>query len=59
MSYQYTNYNVRFGVNNFLDKDPPVNGATTCPAGPCNGNTWPTVYDTTGRYMYLSLTAEF
>jgi outer membrane receptor protein involved in Fe transport len=59
IAYQYDKYNIRFGVNNMLDKDPPVNGSTTCPAGPCNGNTWPTVYDATGRYMYVSLTAEF
>ncbi|MDB6092151.1 MAG: putative TonB-dependent receptor [Gammaproteobacteria bacterium] len=57
--YQYDKYNVRVGVNNLTDKDPPINGSTTCPAGPCNGNTWPVVYDVAGRYLYVMLTAEF
>jgi outer membrane receptor protein involved in Fe transport len=58
-AYQYDKYNVRVGVNNVLDKDPPINGATACPAGPCNGNTWPVIYDVLGRQLFLMLTAEF
>jgi outer membrane receptor protein involved in Fe transport len=58
-SYQYDKYNVRVGVNNLMDKDPPINGSAACPSGVCNGNTWPTVYDVTGRYLYVMLTAEF
>ncbi|HEX6638914.1 MAG TPA: TonB-dependent receptor, partial [Steroidobacteraceae bacterium] len=27
-------YTVRFGANNLLDKDPPLNGSSTCPTGP-------------------------
>jgi iron complex outermembrane receptor protein len=53
------NYNFRLGVNNVLDKDPPLNGAANCPSGPCNGNTWPQVYDSLGRYFFVGLTAEF
>jgi iron complex outermembrane receptor protein len=53
------NYNFRMGVNNVLDKDPPLNGASNCPSGPCNGNTWPQVYDALGRYFFVGLTAEF
>jgi outer membrane receptor protein involved in Fe transport len=53
------NLNFRFGVNNVFDKDPPLNGASNCPAGPCNGNTWPQVYDAFGRYIFLGLTADF
>jgi iron complex outermembrane receptor protein len=50
---------VRVGVNNMTDKDPPLNGAATCPTGPCNGNTWPVIYDVAGRYLFVMLTAEF
>jgi iron complex outermembrane receptor protein len=53
------NYNFRIGVNNVLDKDPPLNGASNCPSGPCNGNTWPQVYDALGRYFFVGLTADF
>ncbi|MBS0417394.1 MAG: TonB-dependent receptor [Proteobacteria bacterium] len=58
-SYQYDKYNLRVGVNNVLDKDPPIIGASVCPAGPCNGNTWPVIYDTVGRQLFMMVTAEF
>ena len=58
-SYQYDKYNLRVGVNNVLDKDPPVIGASVCPAGPCNGNTWPVIYDVMGRQLFMMVTAEF
>jgi iron complex outermembrane receptor protein len=58
-SYQWDKYNVRVGANNVLDKDPPINGATTCPAGPCNGNTWPVAYDVMGRQLFIMATADF
>jgi hypothetical protein len=37
------NYNLRIGVNNLFDKEPPLVTSTggVCPAGPCNGNTYP------------------
>ena len=53
------NLNFRVGVNNLFDKDPPLNGAANCPTGPCNGNTWPQVYDSFGRYAFVALTADF
>ena len=53
------NLNFRLGVNNVFDKDPPINGSSNCPTGPCNGNTWPQTYDAFGRYIFLGLTAEF
>lgn len=53
------NVNFRLGVNNVLDKDPPLTGASNCPTGPCNGNTWPQVYDALGRYVFFGLTADF
>jgi iron complex outermembrane recepter protein len=49
----------RLGVNNVLDKDPPLVGQSSCPAVLCNGNTFPQVYDTLGRYIFVSLTADF
>ena len=52
-------YNFRLGVNNLLDKDPPLTGATNCPAGPCNGNTWAQVYDSLGRYIFAGVTLDF
>ena len=52
-------YTLRVGANNLLDKDPPLNGSSTCPTGPCNGNTWPQAYDALGRQVFLTLAAEF
>jgi outer membrane receptor protein involved in Fe transport len=54
---------VRVGVNNLLDKDPPVLAATN-PAYSLlppffNGNTYPQVYDTLGRYLYANVTVDF
>jgi outer membrane receptor protein involved in Fe transport len=53
------NLKLRLGVNNLFDRDPPINGSSNCPSGPCNGNTWPQVYDAFGRYMFVGLTADF
>jgi outer membrane receptor protein involved in Fe transport len=53
------NLNFRAGVNNLFDVDPPLNGSSNCPTGPCNGNTWPQVYDAFGRYIFVGLTADF
>lgn len=52
-------YTVRLGVNNLFDKDPPLNGSTSCPTGPCNGNTWPQVYDSLGRQFFGLVSVEF
>ena len=53
------NYAFRLGVNNLLDRDPPLTGSTNCPAGPCNGNTWAQVYDSLGRYIFAGVTLDF
>jgi iron complex outermembrane receptor protein len=53
------NYNFRVGINNVLDKDPPLTGQSNCPAGACNGNTFPVTYDALGRYIFVGLTADF
>ena len=53
---------VRVGVNNLFDKDPPVilNGnLSNCPNTTCNDNTWTGTYDTLGRYLYAHITMKF
>ena len=54
-------YNLRVGVNNILDNDPPLftSAAGSCPAGPCNGNTYPGTWDALGRYVYAGVTLDF
>ncbi len=60
------NFTFRAGVNNILDRDPPNVSSTagTYPsiAGPSvfgNGNTFPQVYDTLGRFIYFNVTGKF
>ena len=51
---------VRLGVNNVLDKAPPIIGTTNIAAPPTgNGNTFPGVYDSLGRYLFAEVTAQF
>jgi outer membrane receptor protein involved in Fe transport len=62
-----SSYNLRLGVNNLLDRAPPLvtsgnasrAGSNLCPSGPCNGNTYPAVYDALGRYFYAGITLDF
>jgi len=60
------NFSIRAGANNLFDKDPPVvssnAGAFPSVAGPSvfgNGNTFPQVYDSLGRTLFLNVTAKF
>ena len=55
----FSNVTGRLGINNLLDKDPPLIGQDSCPGVFCNGNTFPQVYDTLGRFVFLGLTADF
>ena len=55
----HNNLNLRVGVNNVFDKDPPIVGASNCPVGACNGGTFAQVYDTLGRFVFVGLTADF
>jgi iron complex outermembrane recepter protein len=68
----YKTMSMQLGVNNILDKDPPVTTSGTpegaesaCPAGAggaaggCNGNTYPGTYDVLGRYIYAHVTVQF
>ncbi|QNM84085.1 TonB-dependent receptor [Sphingomonas sabuli] len=53
--------NLRAGVNNVFDNVPPrITGSSgSCPAGPCNGNTYPGLWDALGRYVYAGFTLAF
>jgi outer membrane receptor protein involved in Fe transport len=51
---------LRVGCNNILDKAPPIVGSTNIAAPPTgNGNTFPGVYDSLGRYLFAEVTAQF
>lgn len=52
--------NIRFnvGVNNILDKQPPLTTTTAIEDGG-NGNTYPQFYDATGRYLFTSASFRF
>jgi outer membrane receptor protein involved in Fe transport len=59
-------YNFRLGVNNILDREPPIIGANggntvinACPGTVCSGNTFPNVYDAMGRYIFAGITLDF
>jgi len=57
-----TGIDVRVGVNNLLDKEPPIvaNGNySDCPDATCNDNTWVGTYDTLGRYLYAHASIKF
>ena len=50
------------GINNVFDKDPPIVdsssfGISAPPFG--NGNTYPQVYDSLGRTIFIGITADF
>ena len=50
-------YTFRVGVNNLMDKDPPIVGLNLETAG-ANGNSYDT-YDTLGRMIFMSVSAKF
>lgn len=45
------------GINNVFDRDPPLSSQLATGQG--NGNTYPSVYDSLGRRIFVSLTAKF
>lgn len=58
VNYNLTkNLSLLVGVNNLLDKDPPITGQLFTGTG--NGNTYPGVYDAFGRKVFVNLTANF
>ena len=54
-------FTLRFGVNNVLDKDPPISSdlAVYNRNGGANGNVYTGTYDSLGRLMFLTLNAKF
>jgi len=46
--------NFAFGINNILDKNPPLNGRSINYV-PGNANTYPSYYDPLGRFIYLNI----
>jgi iron complex outermembrane recepter protein len=55
----YKGISVRVGVNNVLDKDPPIVAGGDFSSVSVNGNTFPQLYDTLGRYMFVNVRADF
>jgi len=53
--------NLRAGINNLLDNDPPLvtSSSGSCPTGPCNGNTFPGTWDALGRFVFVGATIDF
>jgi len=50
-------YNFRLGINNVLDREPPL--MTHLPATVGSGNTYPQVYDSMGRYIFAGVSLDF
>jgi outer membrane receptor protein involved in Fe transport len=48
-------YNFRLGANNIFDKSPPIVGADVS----ANGNTFPQMYDSLGRFIFAGFTVDF
>jgi iron complex outermembrane receptor protein len=67
----YKMFKLQLGINNVLDKDPPIiasSGTTLFPSdcptitpngSSCNGNTFPGTFDSLGRFFFARLTAQF
>jgi len=50
---------LRLGVNNVLDRQPPlVVSNTAAGGGPFNGDTYPEWYDPLGRYIFASIAVD-
>ncbi len=52
-------YTLRIGVNNLMDLQPPLVGTGHLVAVYGSGNTYPSTYDSLGRYIFMGLTAAF
>lgn len=51
--------NLRVGANNIFDTDPPLASGNTVGPPSGNGNTFPQVYDSLGRYIFAGFTIDF
>ena len=49
---------LRAGVRNLFDKDPPITDNNSAPASDINGNTFPNTYDAVGRVLYVGATIK-
>jgi iron complex outermembrane recepter protein len=65
LAHVSTRYELRFGVRNLFDREPPIVSSTgqqpagSCAETVCSGNTFPQVYDPLGRYVFAGFTANF
>ena len=50
---------LRAGVNNIFDVEPPVLGSSVIPVGAGNGNTYPGTYDSLGRAIFIAATIKY
>lgn len=58
----FDRFSFRAGINNLLDKDPPVisgGSGDPLPGVVGNGNTFPQIYDALGRYVFIGVSADF
>lgn len=49
---------LRAGINNLLDKAPPLVGGAAGPFIEGNGNTFPGLYDALGRFVFIGLSVD-
>jgi len=61
VAYTWDKITARVGVNNVLDKDPPTIDTANSGGNQifAESNTFPSVYDTLGRYLFLNVTVDF
>ncbi len=61
VSYNINKVTVRVGANNVLDKDPPIIDTLNDTGNSIYGesNTFPSLYDSLGRYIYANVTIDF
>lgn len=60
MAYRFTKkIAISAGINNLLDKDPPIGSSSSMVGSFANGNTFPQLYDSYGRFIYANLTYRF
>ncbi len=59
-AYRWQDLTFRAGINNVLDKDPPLVGAASIGNNVFGeNNTYPQIYDTLGRFVHVSVSAKF
>jgi outer membrane receptor protein involved in Fe transport len=55
----FSGVSLQVGVNNVMDRDPPILATSSLPPPFFNGNTYPQVYDTLGRFVFANLKLDF